>query len=105
DILVGSPGPRYWGYVTGGSTPASIMGDWLASAYDQNTQATQGQGDISAQIEVEAIQLLLELLGLPKTFGGGFVTGAMMSNFSCLATARQWLGHEHGLDVAKKGLF
>src|SRR5690606_1609229 len=31
--------------------------------------------------------------------------GAMMSNFSCLATARQWLGHEHGLDVAKKGLF
>src|SRR5690606_13140531 len=103
-ILVGSSGPRYWGFVTGGATPASIMGDWLASTYDQNPQPDTGQGDVSAQIEVEAIGLFLELLNLPKTFNGGFVSGAMMSNFTCLATARQWLGNELGLDVAKKGL-
>lgn len=103
-IIVGSSGPRFWGFVTGGATPASIMGDWLASAYDQNTQGIKGNGDISAQIELEAIHLFLELLGLPKTFKGGFVTGAMMSNFTCLATARQWLGNEHGVDIAKKGL-
>ncbi|WP_036385759.1 pyridoxal-dependent decarboxylase [Muricauda sp. MAR_2010_75] len=104
-IMVGSPGPRYWGYVTGGSTPAAIMGDWLTSIYDQNPQGIKGNGDISALLELEALDLLLELFDLPKQYTGGFVTGAMMSNFTCLATARQWLGNEQGMDVSKEGLF
>nr|WP_315025749.1 pyridoxal-dependent decarboxylase [uncultured Chryseobacterium sp.] len=103
-IIVGSSGPRYLGFVTGGTTPASIAGDWLTTIYDQNTQSTKGQGDISANIELETIHLILELLGLPKTFLGGFVTGATMSNFTCLAVARQWLGKEQGRDIAKEGL-
>jgi glutamate/tyrosine decarboxylase-like PLP-dependent enzyme len=103
-IIVASSGPRYWGYVTGGSTPASIVGDWLSTVYDQNTFATTGQGDISAIIEVETIKLLLELLDLPNDFLGGFVTGATMSNFTCLAVARQWLGKELRKDFAKEGI-
>ena len=101
-IIVSSTGPRYWGFVTGGSTPASIVGDWLATIYDQNSFATQGQGDISALIEIETIQLLLDLFELPKDFLGGFVTGATMSNFTCLAVARQWIGKELGKDFAKE---
>ncbi|MBE4947077.1 aspartate aminotransferase family protein [Chryseobacterium culicis] len=103
-IMVGSGGPRYWGFVTGGATPASVAGDWLATVYDQNVQTVKGQGDISAVIEIETIQLLLELLQLPEKFLGGFVSGATMSNFTCLGVARQWLGREQGRDIAKEGI-
>lgn len=103
-LMCGSSGPRYWGYVTGGATPASILGDWLATTYDQNTQSVQGRGDVSAIMEKETIQLLLDFLDLPKTFFGGFVTGATMSNFTCLGVARQWIGKNQGYDIALTGL-
>lgn len=103
-LLVSSPGPRYWGFVTGGSTPASIVGDWLATVYDQNTQAIKAQGGVSALIEFETINLLLQLLQLPDTFLGGFVTGATMSNFTSLGVARQWFGKQFGKDFAKNGI-
>ncbi|GAA3726821.1 pyridoxal-dependent decarboxylase [Flavobacterium ginsengisoli] len=103
-LMVSSPGPRYWGFVTGGSTPASIVGDWLASIYDQNTQAVKAQGGASALIEFETINLLLQLLDLPDTFLGGFVTGATMSNFTSLGVARQWFGKQFGKDFAKDGI-
>ncbi len=104
DIIVASSGPRYWGFVTGGATPASIVGDWLASVYDQNTQTMQGDGDVSAVIEMETIALLLDLFELPDDFFGGFVTGATLSNFTCLGVARQWLGNQLGMDIAKNGI-
>lgn len=103
-LMVASPGPRYWGFVTGGSTPASIVGDWLASVYDQNTQAIKAQGGASALIEFETINLLLQLFHLPDSFLGGFVTGATMSNFTCLGVARQWFGKQFGKDFAKNGI-
>jgi len=103
-LMVSSSGPRYWGFVTGGSTPASIVGDWLAAVYDQNTQAIKAQGGASALIEFETINLLLQLLDLPDTFLGGFVTGATMSNFTSLGVARQWYGKQFGKDFAKNGI-
>lgn len=103
-LIVSSPGPRYWGFVTGGSTPASIVGDWLASVYDQNTQSVTSQGGNSALIEFETINLLLQLLELPDSFLGGFVTGATMSNFTSLGVARQWFGKQSGKDFAKNGI-
>lgn len=103
-LMVASSGPRYWGFVTGGSTPASIVGDWLASVYDQNTQSVTSQGGNSALIEFETINLLLQLLELPKSYLGGFVTGATMSNFTCLGVARQWFGKQFGKDFAKNGI-
>ncbi len=103
-IIVSSTGPRYLGFVTGGSTPAAIVGDWLATIFDQNSQTVKGQGDISANIEFETIQLLLDLFNLPKDFLGGFVTGATMSNFTCLAVAKQWFGNQLGKDFAKDGI-
>ena len=103
-LMVASPGPRYLGFVTGGSTPASIVGDWLAAVYDQNPQAVKAQGGASALIEFETINLLLQLLNLPASFSGGFVTGATMSNFTCLGVGRQWFGSQSGKDFAKNGI-
>ncbi|HLO79844.1 MAG TPA: pyridoxal-dependent decarboxylase [Chitinophagaceae bacterium] len=103
-LMVASAGPRYLGFVTGGATPAAVMGDWLTAVYDQNTQAVSGNGDVSAHIELETIRLLLNLFQLPPAFFGGFVTGATMSNFTCLAVARQWAGRQKNRDIAREGL-
>jgi glutamate/tyrosine decarboxylase-like PLP-dependent enzyme len=104
-MLVATGGPRYWGFVTGGATPASLVGDWLSAVYDANPQSANGQGDVSARIELETMDLLRQLFNLPSTFLGGFVTGAMMSNFTCLAVARQWIGKETtGRNIAQDGV-
>jgi glutamate/tyrosine decarboxylase-like PLP-dependent enzyme len=103
-LMVSSAGPRYWGFVVGGVTPAALAGDWLTSVFDQNTQTTQGNGDISAILEIQTIRLMTELLGLPETFNGGFVTGATMSNFTGLAVGRQWGGVQLGKDIARDGM-
>ncbi|TXF88828.1 aspartate aminotransferase family protein [Neolewinella aurantiaca] len=104
DYLVASPSNRYLGYVTGGATPAALIGDWLTSAVDQNPQAVKGFGDVSAAIELSTIGMLRELFGLPDVFNGGFVTGATMASFTSLGVARQWVGQQQGYDIAKDGL-
>lgn len=103
--ILAASGSRYWGFVTGGTTPAAIAGDWLTSVFDQNTQSTEGNGDVSAAMELHTIKMLLELFELPADdFIGGMVTGATLSNFTGLAVARQWLGRQLGYDVARNGI-
>ncbi|MNZ90446.1 L-2,4-diaminobutyrate decarboxylase [compost metagenome] len=48
--------------------------------------------------------MMLELFELPNNFNGGFVSGATMSNFTCLGVARQWAGKQVGRDIAREGM-
>lgn len=99
--LSGSAGPRYLGFVTGGATPASVAGDWLTSAYDQNVSGAAGSW--AAALERETVGWLRELFGLGEAHSGAFVTGATVSNMVGLAVAREWLGERLGVDVSQDG--
>lgn len=101
-LLSASAGPRYLGFVTGGSTPAALAGDWLASAFDQNAQLNNDT--IAPYLEEQALTWLGELLGFSHEHTGICVTGATMANFTGLAIARQWLGEQQGVDIARAGL-
>ncbi len=103
DLLSGSTGPRYLGFVTGGATPASVAGDWLAGAFDQNL-SNFGES-VAPDLELQTINLLLDLFGLPDHFTGSFVTGATMSNFVGLAQARHWVASQAGVDINNAGSY
>jgi glutamate/tyrosine decarboxylase-like PLP-dependent enzyme len=100
---VRSPGPRFYHWVIGGTTPAALGADWLASAIDQNVGGWDAS-PLGAHLESVSIAWLKELFGLPADWGGVLTTGATMANFVCLAVARRWWGERHGIDVDERGM-
>jgi glutamate/tyrosine decarboxylase-like PLP-dependent enzyme len=102
--IVAIPGGRFWGFVIGSTLPAALAADWLTSTWDQNAGLTSVT-PAAAAAEAVAAGWLLELLGLPPASSVGFVTGAMMANFSCLGAARHAVLTSVGWDVAERGLF
>jgi glutamate/tyrosine decarboxylase-like PLP-dependent enzyme len=103
DGLVASAGPRYFGFVVGGSLPAALAADWLAAAWDQNAGLFV-LGPAAAMVEEVAAGWLTDLLGLPATVSTGFVTGGQMANVTGLAAARHHVLAAAGWDVERDGL-
>ena len=101
--LVGSAGPRYYGFVMGGAQPAALAADWLTSAWDQNAGLFV-RSPAAAVAEEVAGGWLAELLGIPSTASVGFTSGGTMANFVALAAARHALLARHGWDVEVRGL-
>ena len=100
---MGMAGPRFFGFVIGGSLPVALAANWLASAWDQNSalyRATPG----TAYIEQIALRWLLDLLRLPPDCGGAFVTGATVANLCALAAARHAVLKRVGWNVEADGL-
>lgn len=101
--IVASSGPRNFGFVIGGSTPAALAGDWLASAIDQNAGMWLSS-PAAAQTELVVLRWLKELFGLPAEWSGALTSGATMANLVGLAAARQWAGSRLGFDPGRDGL-
>jgi len=102
--ILGSQAGRFYGWVIGGATPASMAADWLTTAWDQNS-GVQACAPALAVVEEVAAGWLRELFGLPAETGVGFTTGTQMAHMTCLAAARHALLRDRGWDVERQGLF
>jgi glutamate/tyrosine decarboxylase-like PLP-dependent enzyme len=107
---VGSPatvamaGPRYFGFVIGGSLPAALAANWLAGAWDQ-CPGLFVASPVGTVLEEISLRWLLDVLKLPAGCAGSFVTGATVANFTALAAARHAVLEGVGWDVEADGLF
>ena len=106
---IGSPatiamaGPRYFGFVIGGSLPITVATNWLTTAWDQNV----GMHEVTpatSTLERVAMDWMIDLFRLPKDSAAAFVTGATVANFVSLAAARNRVYADTGWNVEADGL-
>ena len=97
-------GPRFFGFVVGGSLPAALAANWLAGAWDQKT-AFRSVAPATSTLEEVSLRWLIDLFGLPAGTAAGFTTGATVANFTALAAARHAVLTRTGWDVEADGLF
>jgi glutamate/tyrosine decarboxylase-like PLP-dependent enzyme len=97
-------GPRYFGFVIGGSLPVALAADWLTTAWDQNP-GIYATSPLVSVIEEVAREWLLDIFDLPRQSSVGFVTGCQMANFTCLAAARHGVLRRAGWNVEEDGLY
>jgi glutamate/tyrosine decarboxylase-like PLP-dependent enzyme len=102
--LHATTGPRFFGWVMGASHPVGVAADWLTSVWGQNA-GNHVAAPAAAAAETIAARWLLDLLDLPREASVGFVTGATVANFVCLAAARGEVLRRVGWDVEAQGLF
>ena len=96
-------GPRYFGFVIGGSLPVTVATNWLATAWDQNV----GMHEVTpatSTLERVAMDWMTDMFGLPADCAASFVTGATVANFTALAAARNRVYGDIGWNVEADGL-
>ncbi|HET7800885.1 MAG TPA: aminotransferase class V-fold PLP-dependent enzyme [Humibacillus xanthopallidus] len=102
--LMGTVGPRFFGFVIGGSSPAATAADILATGWDQCAY-NEVLSPAAAAAERAAGGWSKQLLGLPASASVGFVTGAQAANTVGLAVGRHRALADAGWDVERDGLF
>jgi glutamate/tyrosine decarboxylase-like PLP-dependent enzyme len=98
-----SAGPRFFHFVIGGSTPASLAADWVVSLLDQNA-FVRASSRFADAAETVVLDWLRDLVGLPRGWGGALTASATFANVTGLALATHWWGERHGVDVTSAGL-
>jgi glutamate/tyrosine decarboxylase-like PLP-dependent enzyme len=107
---IGSPatmaiaGPRFFGFINSSALPAALAANWLSTAWEQHGgYAVSSPG--STTLERIALRWTIDLLGLPPTSTGAFVTGTTVAHVASLAAARGSLLARAGWNVEADGLF
>jgi len=109
DILSPSPssnGPRFFGLITGGTTPPATVGDFLTTLFDLNVCLHLPKETNATTIEQAALDMVLDLCNIPRTAYPGklLTTGATASNTMGMLLGRQWVGQKRwGIDIAEDG--
>jgi len=107
---IGSPatmaiaGPRFFGFVNGSALPAALAVNWLSTAWEQHGGFVVSSPG-STLLEQVALRWTIELLGLPRTSAGAFVTGTTVAHVTSLAAARHAVLARMGWNVEADGLF
>lgn len=101
--LMSSAGPRFFGFVIGGSLPSATAADMLAAGWDQ-CAFNAVLSPAAAAAEEVAGAWLKDLLGIPAGASVGFVTGAQEANTVGLAAGRHRVLERAGWDVERDGL-
>jgi glutamate/tyrosine decarboxylase-like PLP-dependent enzyme len=101
--LMASQSSRFFGFVFGGSLPAALAADWVASAWDQNAGLYVAAPAAAVAEEVVG-GWLAELLGLPGDASFAITTGCQMAHATGLAAARHQVLQRAGWDVEARGL-
>ncbi|KAF2813674.1 pyridoxal-dependent decarboxylase [Mytilinidion resinicola] len=88
-----SRSPNYYGFVTGGTTPAAALADNLVTYHDQNVAVHLPTETIATEVEDKALTMLCELLKFDATVWQHriFTTGATASNVLGLALGREYV--------------
>jgi glutamate/tyrosine decarboxylase-like PLP-dependent enzyme len=110
----GSLSSHYYGFVTGGVTPAARIADGLVTLYDQNVAVHLPNDTITTDVEEQALAMLTQLFGLADHADNTndspdwklriLTTGATASNVLGLISAREYVtnSQNHGLLHAAK---
>jgi glutamate/tyrosine decarboxylase-like PLP-dependent enzyme len=101
--LTSTAGPRYFGFVTGGTLDAALVAEIVAAGWDQ-CAFNEALSPAALAFEDVAGRWLKELLGLPASASVGFVTGGQGANTVGLAAARWHVLRQQGWDVGRDGL-
>jgi glutamate/tyrosine decarboxylase-like PLP-dependent enzyme len=98
-----SAGPRFFHFVIGGSTPASLAADWVVSLLDQNA-FVRASSRLADAAETVTLDWLRQLAGLPPGWGGALTASATFANLTGLALATHWWAERYGVDATSSGL-
>ncbi len=97
-LRTGAPG--FCGWVTTAPTTIPAVAALAASVAGPARMLLQP----FSVVEDLALRWLKELLGIPLTYQGLFVSGGAVANLIGLGAARQWAYEQHGLDPAENGV-